>query len=102
LQQAKDPENLDVLYYALVRQILTENEGETPRAVGVQFLDHLTGRVYQVYAAKEVIVALGAFNSPQLLMVSGMGPASELAKYNIEPVIINEAIGRKYVHPSLK
>lgn len=70
LKEAKHRENLDVLYYAPVRSILFDQTGDKPRAKGFEFIDHPSGRVYQVYAAKEAIVALGAFNSPQLLMVS--------------------------------
>ena len=46
-------------------------------------------------AANVVLVALGAFQSPQLLLVSEIGPSSELAEYNIEPVLINENVGRE-------
>ncbi|EGY15125.1 alcohol dehydrogenase [Verticillium dahliae VdLs.17] len=62
--------NLDVLYYAPVQRLLWDTEGEKPRATGVQFLDHPSGRMYQVHAAKEVVVSMGAFQTPQLLMVS--------------------------------
>ena len=102
LKQAQGRDNLDVLYYAPVRKILMDTEGKRPRARGVQFFDHPTGRVYQVYAANEVIVALGAFNSPQLLMVSGIGPRAALEEYAIEPVVINENVGQKYARIHLE
>jgi choline dehydrogenase-like flavoprotein len=70
LKQAIHRKNLDVLYYAPVQALLTDTEGETPRVTGVQFLDHPAARTHQVHATKEVIVAMGAFHSPQLLMVS--------------------------------
>lgn len=44
------------------------------------------GAVRTVRARREVILAGGAFNTPQLLMLSGLGPASELARLGIEPV----------------
>lgn len=70
LKQAIDRENLDVLYYAPVSSLLTDTTGDVPRVTGVQFTDHPTGRVYQVHASKEVVVSMGAFHTPQLLMVS--------------------------------
>lgn len=44
------------------------------------------GAVRTVRARREVILAGGTFNTPQLLMLSGLGPASELARLGIEPV----------------
>ncbi|RGP74494.1 gmc oxidoreductase [Fusarium longipes] len=94
LKQALERKNLDVLYYAPVMKLLSEVDGKRPKVIGVQFMDHPTGRTHQVHASKEVIVSMGAFQSPQLLMVSGFGPSSELEKFAIEPVLINENIGR--------
>ncbi|KAF2825666.1 choline dehydrogenase [Ophiobolus disseminans] len=69
-----------------------------PRATGVEFLDGqylykaspkssgATGTPGSATASREVIVAGGAYNSPQLLKLSGVGPADELKKFDI-PVI---------------
>ncbi|KAI1344470.1 GMC oxidoreductase [Xylariaceae sp. FL0016] len=46
------------------------------------------------YVTKEVIVAGGAFNSPQILKVSGVGPAEELNKHNISVVADVQGVGR--------
>jgi choline dehydrogenase len=43
----------------------------------------------------EVIVAAGALGSPQLLMLSGVGPAEELAAWNISVVVDNPAVGAR-------
>ncbi|RGP72472.1 alcohol dehydrogenase [Fusarium sporotrichioides] len=94
LKQALNRKNLDVLYYAPVQQLLSQAGGDRPKVTGVQFMDHPTGRTHQVHASNEVIVSMGAFQSPQLLMVSGFGPSSELEKFAVEPVLINENIGR--------
>jgi choline dehydrogenase len=94
LKKAIHRENLDVLYHAPVRVILTDTSGEKPRAIGVEFIDNPTGRVYQVHASKEVVVSMGAFQSPQLLMVSGIGPEGQLKEQGIEAVYINENIGQ--------
>ncbi|TDZ15169.1 Dehydrogenase patE [Colletotrichum orbiculare MAFF 240422] len=94
LKQAINRTNLDVLYLAPVWKINFDTEGEKPKATGVAFMDHPTGIVHEVTAKKEVIVSAGAFNSPQLLMVSGIGPENQLSKFGIEPVLINENVGQ--------
>ncbi|GKT76611.1 glucose-methanol-choline oxidoreductase:GMC oxidoreductase [Colletotrichum tofieldiae] len=94
LKQALGRKNLDVLYFAPVWKINFDKSGEKPRAEGVAFMDHPTGIVHEVKAKKEVIVSAGAFNSPQLLMVSGVGPSAQLEEFAIEPVHINENVGQ--------
>lgn len=58
---------------------------------GVQFLQN--GQTYNAYASKEVIVSCGSVNTPQLLMLSGIGPAEELRKHNIK-VIADLPVGK--------
>ncbi|KAH7354693.1 hypothetical protein BKA65DRAFT_475177 [Rhexocercosporidium sp. MPI-PUGE-AT-0058] len=53
-------------------------------AVGVNV--STAGRSYMLMARREVVLGAGAFHSPQLLMVSGIGPAETLRKYNISVV----------------
>ena len=55
------------------------------RATGVEFL--AGGALQRAQAAREVILAGGAFNTPQLLMLSGIGPAAHLAECDIAPVL---------------
>ena len=61
------------------------------RAVGV---DYVRGGVPQFAAAdREVIVCAGAVNSPQLLQLSGIGPAAALTAAGIAPLLDNPAVG---------
>lgn len=46
-----------------------------------------------IYASREVILAAGAFNSPQILKLSGIGPADELRKHGIKPIINLPGVG---------
>lgn len=62
------------------------------KATGVCYQQN--GRRYIASARKEVILCAGAFNSPQILMRSGVGSASELAKFGIESVYDNPAVGK--------
>ena len=56
------------------------------RATGIEYLKG-SGDVVRVEADREVILACGAFNTPPLLMRSGIGPAAHLAAMDIKPVV---------------
>ncbi len=80
----------DFLHPALVRPNLTLiTEAHTlkilfegRRAVGIEVLRY--GQVEQLRCTQEVIVAAGAYQSPQLLMLSGIGPAQDLKPWGIQ------------------
>ena len=80
LRPAMRRANLRVVTQALTETILFDGR----RATGVTF--RREGRVGTVRAAREVILCGGAVNSPQLLMLSGIGPQSHLAELGI-PVV---------------
>jgi choline dehydrogenase len=80
LRPARRRPNLAVAANALATRILFDGR----RAVGVEYRQGAATRV--AYAQAEVIVAGGAFNSPQLLQLSGLGPAALLQSFGI-PVI---------------
>jgi choline dehydrogenase len=65
---------------AQVLRILFENQ----KAIGVEYVQN--GKKYKAFANREVILSGGAINSPQLLKLSGIGPADELKKHGIEIV----------------
>jgi len=86
------PSDLSIRTHALATKVLFDGK----RAVGVEYLEgaHLyradprhqsQGPVVrrEVRAAREVILAAGTFNTPQLLMLSGIGPPAELARHGI-------------------
>ena len=79
--------NLQVLTGAHARRVLCEWR----RAVGVEF--RRGGRVETV-RSREVILAAGAFQSPQLLLLSGIGPGAELRAQGIEVVLDLPGVGR--------
>ncbi|MFP5307587.1 MAG: GMC family oxidoreductase, partial [Gammaproteobacteria bacterium] len=70
--------NLDILTGVQVTKVLLEGR----RAVGVQL--HRKGRWQTALARREVILSAGAFQSPQLLMLSGIGPAAQLRRHGID------------------
>ena len=101
---------LRVKTQALVTKVVWADEpGEGgPRAAGVEFLDgaHLYDadlengmatpepRTVTVRATREVILAAGVFNTPQLLMLSGVGARDELAQHGIETVVDLPGVGK--------
>ncbi|XP_067133593.1 glucose dehydrogenase [FAD, quinone]-like [Centruroides vittatus] len=81
--------NLWILTSAFVHKILIHNK----RAYGVEF-EH-KGKLYEAYAKHEVIVSAGVFNSPKLLMLSGIGPKRTLEKFDI-PIVADLPVGRNF------
>ncbi|KAJ6600363.1 GMC oxidoreductase [Mycena vulgaris] len=79
--------NLTVAVETLITRIILDEtkENETPRATGV-LTAMKNGRLFAAAAQREVIVSTGAVVTPQLLMVSGIGPADELKKHDIRVV----------------
>jgi choline dehydrogenase len=80
LEPVRHRSNLRVEIRALAGRILFEGR----RAVGIEYQQE--GQVRRVRAAREVILAGGAYNSPQLLMLSGIGRADELRAAGIAPL----------------
>lgn len=103
------PNNLTIRLHALATRVLLEDlPGGVKRAVGVEYLDgqHLyradphadpnpqAGMRQTVRASREVILAGGAFNTPQLLMLSGIGPRAEIEKHGIKVEIPLAGVGQ--------
>ncbi|KAK6640558.1 hypothetical protein RUM44_012254 [Polyplax serrata] len=82
--------NLHVSIWSHVTRILIHPQ--TKRAYGVEFLRN--GQRHVVYARKEVILSGGAINSPQLLMLSGVGPARTLDKFGIPVLFDSPGVGQ--------
>ena len=101
--KARNPQLLTIELNALATRVLFD---ENRRAIGVEYRKgeclyqaHATpsdapGEVRQVRARREVILAGGAFNSPQLLMLSGIGPEAQLRAHDIRPVHILDRVGK--------
>ncbi|XP_043597272.1 glucose dehydrogenase [FAD, quinone]-like isoform X1 [Bombus pyrosoma] len=88
LRPARNRKNLHVAMEAHVTKILIEPSSK--RVYGVEFVRD--GETLRVRADKEVIVSGGAINSPQLLMLSGIGPKEHLSEHGI-PAIQDLKVG---------
>lgn len=81
LKPAQGRGNLTVVTKVHATRIVMEGM----RATGVEYIQR--GQRVMVHADREVILACGAFNTPQLLMLSGIGPAAHLAGFGIKPIV---------------
>jgi choline dehydrogenase-like flavoprotein len=80
LRPAMKRPNVEVQVRAHVNRVLVEDG----RAVGIEYQQD--GKIHSVRAAKEVILSGGAINSPQVLMLSGIGPGGHLSEMGIDVV----------------
>ncbi len=88
LKPAMERLNLHVECDAFVDRILFEDK----QAVGVEYTQD--GQSFEVFARREVISCGGAFNSPQLLMLSGIGDSAALAELGISTVQHSPGVGQ--------
>jgi choline dehydrogenase len=91
---------------ALVTKVLWETRGGVPTAIGVEYVeaDHVYGASLapgkapdtrlQAFASAEIVLSAGAFNSPQLLMLSGVGDEAALRDKGIDVVVPRAGVGR--------
>ncbi|THG97130.1 hypothetical protein EW026_g4812 [Hermanssonia centrifuga] len=87
--------NLTIGTNTQVNKILFEQkDGEEPRAIGIEVSTGPSAPRYHAWAKHEVILSAGAFGSPKLLLLSGIGPASELQALDIPIVKDVPAVGK--------
>lgn len=96
---------LDVRLNCHVTKVTFDESVTPPRATGVEFLDGqylykaspkskgAAGTPGSATASREVIVSGGTYNSPQILKLSGVGPADELKKFNISVIVDLPGVG---------
>jgi choline dehydrogenase len=99
----KHPEKLHIETHALVVQILFDDNN---RALGVEYLkgerlyrahsesSSEPGERRQAFAVQETILCCGAFNTPQLLMLSGIGPKQDLQSHGIKVRVDLPGVGK--------
>ncbi|CAG8221580.1 unnamed protein product [Penicillium salamii] len=99
--------HLDIQLNTLVTNVRFDTSGPKPHATGVDYLlgeslyradprasrTSAGGTPGSVSAAREVILAAGSFNTPQLLKLSGIGPKKELAKFGISALVDLPGVG---------
>ncbi|HEY6306479.1 MAG TPA: GMC family oxidoreductase [Candidatus Angelobacter sp.] len=103
LETAQKHRSLKLELNALATKVLFDGN---QRAIGVEYLhgeslyracshpSEQSGDVRTIYASKEVILAGGAFNTPQLLMLSGIGPRAVLERHGIKVLVDLPGVGK--------
>ncbi|MCC7461153.1 MAG: GMC family oxidoreductase N-terminal domain-containing protein [Gammaproteobacteria bacterium] len=90
LRPARSRPNLTVLTHAPVARVLIENG----RASGVEAI--VGGLRRPLYAARETVLCAGAIQSPQILMLSGIGPPEDLRRHGIPVRVAAPGVGAHY------
>ena len=97
--------NLTVITQALTTRVLTQTQDGKPQATGVEYRAEGGRGALQTLQLKpggEVVVSAGAFGSPQLLMLSGIGPAEHLKAHGIAVVHDLPGVGENlHDHPDV-
>ncbi len=88
LRPAMGRANLTITTHALTERIVVENG----RAVAVEYKQD--GTRHRAEAAREIVLSAGAVNSPQILMLSGIGDADELKPHGVAPVHHLPGVGK--------
>ena len=89
LNPVKSRENLQIITHAHVQRVVVEDK----RATAVTYKDR-SGTLHTIKANQEIILSGGAINSPQLLMLSGIGEAAQLSEHGIEVVADLPGVGK--------
>ena len=91
--------NLTIRANVTVKRLLFDTTGLRPRATGVEAVSDEETFVVE---AEEIILSAGAIGSPQILMLSGVGPRDHLREHGIETVIDSPGVGQNLAdHPLL-
>lgn len=93
LRPVMERKNLSIVTGAMVQRILFMRKNGDSKAVGSCVVYEKAGKIHHVMVLKEVILAAGAFGTPQLLELSGIGDASLLVKKGINLVYDNAYVG---------
>eukprot|EP01084_Bolivina_argentea_P088972 160634_1 len=85
---------LTIMYNTTAQRVLFNDNMSTPKAIGVEYYDPYDGNLDSVYCNKDVIISAGTYQSPQLLMLSGIGPIEKLNHLDIKLIKVNDMIGK--------
>jgi choline dehydrogenase-like flavoprotein len=89
--EARD--NLEVITAGHVTRVLLESTADGPVATGIEYRD-ASGDTKALFADREVVLCAGAVGSPQLLLLSGVGPGDHLKSMGVECVVESPHVGK--------
>jgi choline dehydrogenase-like flavoprotein len=85
-------ENLKLYSHTLAKQVIFD-DNLTAKAVELQTSSYGNTKSFRLNATREIIISAGAFHSPQLLMVSGIGPRAQLEAHGIDVLVDRPGVG---------
>ncbi|WP_394171796.1 GMC family oxidoreductase [Thalassotalea litorea] len=96
LDPIRQRRNLTIISDARVSKVLLDNK----KATGIQYIKE--GQRHTLFSDKEVILSSGAFNSPQILMLSGIGDEAHLRDVGVKPIHHLPGVGKNLIeHPEI-
>lgn len=94
----KNKPNVTILYGVQSKSLIIDPA--TKVCSGVTVISEASNTEISVYASREVILSQGVFETPKLLMLSGIGPGDELAKHGINTIVDSRHVGQHLLdHP---
>lgn len=95
----KDKPNITVLAQTYSKRLIIDEADRVCKGVAVL---SPSGKDLNLYAKREVILSQGVFESPKLLMLSGVGPSKELNKHGIKTIVDSPHVGQNLLdHPGV-
>ena len=95
----KNKPNITVLPEVHSKRLIIDEADRTCKGVSVIAA---SGKELNFYASREVILSQGVYESPKLLMLSGIGPARELAQHGIDVIVDSRHVGQHLIdHPGV-
>ncbi|XP_047331717.1 protein HOTHEAD-like [Impatiens glandulifera] len=97
LLASANAKNLEVLIHATVKKLVITKKGKKVIVTGVEFEDEDHNQHHAILSngtKSEIILSSGTIGSPQILLLSGIGPREDLLKLNISMVLDNEFVGK--------
>ncbi len=91
LKPASQRGNLTIMTGCHVEKLVLEQGPQGLRCTGVEFTGG--GRAFTALATRETLLSAGAIGSPQILQLSGIGPASQLRQHGIQPIVDLPGVG---------
>ncbi|XP_021890566.1 (R)-mandelonitrile lyase-like isoform X2 [Carica papaya] len=107
LLEAGNPSNITVLLNATVKSLIfhDRSDGNESRVCGIKYMksDGSTDQIYEAYINQpentsswgDVILSAGALGSPQILLLSGIGPRKHIEKFNISTMVDLKVVGKE-------
>ncbi|KAK6544669.1 hypothetical protein TWF694_001357 [Orbilia ellipsospora] len=94
-----EKKNITILAETHSKKLIIDRASKTAKGVTVMDRD---GKEFSFYADREVILSQGVYESPKLLMLSGIGPKSHLKKFGIDVILNSEHVGQNLIdHPAV-